>query len=169
MRGITVLELLVTLVILGIIAAIAVPSMLTIIENAKKDFHIGNARAMVNAVRLMSITEPNIMPSENHMSFIPLGYMMSQGYIEETSNFYGDEKYAGHIDDKAVVNRDISTHNWKNEFNAYVVIANENGKIRYYVRLCLPYEDRPVIDYTPIEELTRDKVQLYKLDSGGLF
>lgn len=51
-KGLTLIELLVVIVILGIIAAIAVVSIGGIMDNSKKDAHVGNAQQMVNAAKM---------------------------------------------------------------------------------------------------------------------
>jgi type IV pilus assembly protein PilA len=56
-KGLTLVELLAVIVILGIIAAIAVPSVSGIIDNSRQDAHIANAEAMVSSARLATISE----------------------------------------------------------------------------------------------------------------
>lgn len=54
-KGLTLIELLAVIVILGIIAAIAVPSIGAIMDNSKRDAHIANAEMLVNAARMAQI------------------------------------------------------------------------------------------------------------------
>lgn len=56
-KGLTLVELLAVIVILGIIAAIAIPAIGGIIDNSRQDAHIANAEAMVSASRLAVISE----------------------------------------------------------------------------------------------------------------
>ena len=58
-RGLTLVELLVVVVILGIIAAIAVVAIGGIIENSKKDAMVADAKQMVSAAKLHTASNPN--------------------------------------------------------------------------------------------------------------
>ncbi|WP_214762205.1 prepilin-type N-terminal cleavage/methylation domain-containing protein [Exiguobacterium sp. s146] len=57
-RGLTLVELLVVVVILGIIAAIAVVAIGGIIENSRKDAMVSDAKQMVNAAKLYVASNP---------------------------------------------------------------------------------------------------------------
>ena len=63
-KGLTLVELLAVIVILGIIAAIAVPAIGNIIDNTRKDAHIANAESIYNAARLAIIAENQAPPVE---------------------------------------------------------------------------------------------------------
>ncbi|OEH91455.1 pilus assembly FimT family protein [Bacillus solimangrovi] len=55
-KGLTLVELLAVIVILGIIAAIAVPSIGGIIEKTKKDAQVAEAIQIINAAKLHAST-----------------------------------------------------------------------------------------------------------------
>ena len=61
-KGLTLVELLAVIVILGIIAAIAVPAIGNIIDNTRKDAHVANAESLYNAARLAVISENETPP-----------------------------------------------------------------------------------------------------------
>ncbi|WP_413308470.1 type II secretion system protein [Bacillus sp. 1P10SD] len=58
-RGLTLIELLAVIVILGIISAIAVPSILGIIDKSKKDAKVAEAVQIINSAKLYVTTNPN--------------------------------------------------------------------------------------------------------------
>jgi type IV pilus assembly protein PilA len=138
-RGLTLIELLAVIVILGIIAAIAIPSIGAIIDNSKKDAHIANAKQLVNATRL-AITADT---SNTNKTKFTLTELVDGGYLEKTPKSPGD---AGAYDGT----------------NSFVSVSKDDkGNLSYKVTLATGGNtSHKYINDEDVEELKRGDVTL---------
>lgn len=115
-RGLTLVELLVVVVILGIIAAIAVVAIGGIIENSKKDAMVADAKQMVSSAKLYTASNPKAAT----LNFASGGN--GEQYISQLKDPFGDTAYKVST---VVITEDTAT---KGKFNYAVNLEGTKYK-----------------------------------------
>lgn len=135
-KGLTLVELLVVIVVLGIVSAIAVPSVGGILNNAKKDAHIANAQQMISSARL-AITAEDITFSSGSAT-INMDKLVTDGYLEAVPEDPSGTEYIGD--------------------ESLVTVTDTDGKYTFTVTLV--GDEGTYISAAAPNALTRDAVKL---------
>jgi type IV pilus assembly protein PilA len=94
-RGLTLIELLAVVVILGIIAAIAVPSIGKVIDNTKEKAQIANAKQLVDAAKLYVNSGYEDAPAIDNASIdVTLEELQTQGLLDDIKDAKTDHNYS---------------------------------------------------------------------------
>jgi type IV pilus assembly protein PilA len=128
-KGLTLIELLAVVVILGIIAAIAIPAIGGIIDNTKKDAHAANAIQMINSAKLAVAGDNAARPAPNSINYVTLRWLEENGYIDLMQD-PDDGKYDRETGTKAA---EPSTS--RPSVSAVEITAGETGVMTYSVFL----------------------------------
>lgn len=145
-RGLTLIELLAVVVILGIIAAIAITAIGAIIDNSKKDAHIANAKQMVSAARMAVTADRNTKTSYT------MKELYDAGYLENIPKSPGkkSEEYDPGKSKVTISKVDIKDNNNQkigDKLVYRVTLVDSDGSFKY-------------IDNEDVNELERSKVTL---------
>jgi type IV pilus assembly protein PilA len=148
-RGLTLIELLAVVVILGIISAIAIPSIGGLIDNSKKDAHVANARQMIAAAK-MAVSADSAAQPKSGSYYLSLNYLTSKGYLETMKDPDGGATYTTDTDTTPETAAAPTAAN-------YVEVTKnaDTGGITYSVRLTNGTRGIPL---TAEGSLTRDLV-----------
>ena len=135
-KGLTLVELLAVVVILGIISAIAVPSIGGIIENSKRDAHLANAQQMISSAKLVAVSELTTREGSTSAPanyYVTLDYLIDQGYLDQVEDPFSGNLYASII---ATESNTIFTNPPTGDSgNSYVLITKTGNEFTYSVTL----------------------------------
>ncbi|PGT88165.1 prepilin-type N-terminal cleavage/methylation domain-containing protein [Bacillus sp. AFS040349] len=144
-RGLTLIELLAVVVILGIIAAIAIPAIGGMIANSKADAHIANAKQIANAARLYTTTGDKIGTDG-----VTLGALITAGHLESIKDPNGDSTNPNYSE----TGTKVTVDNTAKPTKFYVTLVGDNDTTTYITHTATQKTDA--------KDLQRSNVTNYK-------
>jgi type IV pilus assembly protein PilA len=152
-KGLTLVELLAVIVILGIVAAIATPAILGIIDKSKKDAHVANAQQMVSSAQVFVSSESQgLAPADGSSIDVSLKYLIDNGYMDAIADpDKGTYKQGSAAD---------ATYKTGKNDGSYVQISRSGSTFTYKVKLVETNRGVQAADKGPVAstDLSRDNV-----------
>lgn len=126
-KGLTLVEVLAVIVILGIIAAIAIPAVNTMIDKSRDEAHRANAQLLIDSAR-MYITVEDLLGGGNASESVSAQDLVDKGYLAKLPTD-PDNKGKTYSPSATVV---TATRDNSGVISYSIVLAGEGGTPLYF-------------------------------------
>jgi len=155
-KGFTLIELLAVIVILGILLAIAVPSVTKYINDSRKDTYVGNAQSIANAARNQASMGDYAFPtSETDATLIPFTELANSLDKGGKTSPYGYD-YQDNYSYVVIINKGTAT---EPKYEYYIAAIDSEG----YGIGKLDSNKKPIADVISYDDL--DKADIVQISS----